>query len=280
MPSGLPRQTQRRLWQIGFFTLFLLAPALDLFRFDLNQTQLYVLGMKWHLGIDALMQGKATPAETAAQLFFKGLLPIVLFVVGGLTVAWKYGRLYCGWLCPHFSIVEMLNGAVVVDGVATVDHGQTRVAPRATDEVDRLRALVRGAVGANDDRGDVVTVTSMPFRETLDAPAASRAARTVARPPASKRLYVLGAVSVALVLLIVAVAAIRRRKQPGELATTPATVVAVETPEEEPMPLDPELVRERLRAEVHARVLADPATAALVLRAWLGTETPDRPRAS
>ncbi len=112
MPSGLPRQTRRRLWQIGFFTLFLLAPALDLFRFDLNQTQLYVLGMKWHLGIDALMQGKATPAETAAQLFFKGLLPIVLFVVGGLTVAWKYGRLYCGWLCPHFSIVEMLNGVL------------------------------------------------------------------------------------------------------------------------------------------------------------------------
>lgn len=176
--------------------------------------------------------------------------------------------------------IKRITVAVVVDGVTTVDHGQTRVAPRATDEVDRLRALVRGAVGANDDRGDVVTVTSMPFRETLDAPAASRAARTVARPPASKRLYVLGAVSVALVLLIVAVAAIRRRKQPGELATTPATVVAVETPEEEPMPLDPELVRERLRAEVHARVLADPATAALVLRAWLGTETPDRPRAS
>ena len=24
MPSGLPRQTRRRLWQIGFFTLFLL----------------------------------------------------------------------------------------------------------------------------------------------------------------------------------------------------------------------------------------------------------------
>ena len=35
------------------------------------------------------------------------------------------------------------------------------------------------------------------------------------------------------------------------------------------------------RAEVHARVLADPATAALVLQAWLGTESPERqPRTS
>jgi len=25
-------------------------------------------------------------------------------------VAYRYGRLYCGWLCPHFSLVESLNG--------------------------------------------------------------------------------------------------------------------------------------------------------------------------
>jgi ferredoxin-type protein NapH len=30
-------------------------------------------------------------------------------VVGFLAVAWRYGRLYCGWLCPHFSLVELLN---------------------------------------------------------------------------------------------------------------------------------------------------------------------------
>jgi polyferredoxin len=27
-----------------------------------------------------------------------------------LCVAWRWGRLYCGWLCPHFSVVEMING--------------------------------------------------------------------------------------------------------------------------------------------------------------------------
>ena len=110
MPSGLPKQSQRRAWQIGFFLLFLLAPAFNLFRFDLTETQLYVLGMKWHLGIDALMKGQATPTQTALTLILKGLLPVVAFIAIGLTIAWKYGRLYCGWLCPHFSIVETLNG--------------------------------------------------------------------------------------------------------------------------------------------------------------------------
>ena len=27
-----------------------------------------------------------------------------------LWVAWRFGRLYCGWLCPHFSVVETING--------------------------------------------------------------------------------------------------------------------------------------------------------------------------
>ncbi len=26
-----------------------------------------------------------------------------------MWVSWKYGRLYCGWLCPHFSVVETIN---------------------------------------------------------------------------------------------------------------------------------------------------------------------------
>ena len=122
MPSGLPKQSQRRAWQIGFFLLFLLAPAFNLFRFDLTETQLYVLGMKWHLGIDALMKGQATPTQTALTLILKGLLPVVAFIAIGLTIAWKYGRLYCGWLCPHFSIVETLNGILRRASGKFLDH--------------------------------------------------------------------------------------------------------------------------------------------------------------
>ncbi|MET0005781.1 MAG: 4Fe-4S binding protein [Candidatus Thiodiazotropha sp.] len=36
-------------------------------------------------------------------------LPLALLLTLGVYFAWKWGRLYCGWLCPHFSVVEMIN---------------------------------------------------------------------------------------------------------------------------------------------------------------------------
>ncbi len=103
-------QQLRRATQLGFFALFLLAPALNLFRFDLSETQLWVLGMRWSLGITALQQHQVSPTEAALSLILRGILPALLFVAAFLAVAWRYGRVYCGWLCPHFSLVEGLNG--------------------------------------------------------------------------------------------------------------------------------------------------------------------------
>ena len=102
-------QARRQRYQIGFFVLFLVAPALNLLRFDLTETQLWVLGFKWSLGISALMKGEVTANQAAFSLLWRGLLPLVLLIGGFLAVAWRYGRLYCGWLCPHFSAVELLN---------------------------------------------------------------------------------------------------------------------------------------------------------------------------
>lgn len=103
------RQRWRRATQIGFFVLFLLAPVLDLVRFDLNEAQLWFLGQRWSLGIDALQHGQATPMEAAVGILTRGIVPGVLLVVMFLGVAYRFGRVYCGWLCPHFSVVETLN---------------------------------------------------------------------------------------------------------------------------------------------------------------------------
>ena len=107
--QGERLQRRRRAFQGGFFVLFLLAPALDLLRFDLTEAQLWVLGQRWSLGIAAFQAGQATATETAIGIVLRGFLPALLFIGGFLFVAWRYGRLYCGWLCPHFSSVEMLN---------------------------------------------------------------------------------------------------------------------------------------------------------------------------
>lgn len=102
-------QRLRRATQVGFFVLFLLAPALNLLRFDLNEAQLWFLGMRWTLGIDALRAGQIDATQAGLNLVLRALLPLTVLAGGFLWVAYRYGRLYCGWLCPHFSMVESLN---------------------------------------------------------------------------------------------------------------------------------------------------------------------------
>ncbi|WP_353396002.1 4Fe-4S binding protein [Hydrogenophaga sp. 5NK40-0174] len=108
--SAVTRLQRRRLFfQLGFFALFLLAPALNLLRFDLNETQLWFLGQRWSLGIDAFRAGEISATEAALHIVTRAFLPAMAVVGTFLAVAWRYGRLYCGWLCPHFTLVEMLN---------------------------------------------------------------------------------------------------------------------------------------------------------------------------
>jgi polyferredoxin len=108
--KGWGRQDWRRLTQGGFFVLFLLAPALNLLRFDLTEAQLWFLGMRWSLGIDALVHHQVDATSAALQLLLRAFLPALGFIAVFITIAYRYGRLYCGWLCPHFSMVELLNG--------------------------------------------------------------------------------------------------------------------------------------------------------------------------
>ncbi len=103
-------QRKRAWFQVGFFALFLLAPPLDIFRIDLTRGHAILLGHDWTLGIDDFLAGRTGIGDAAVNLFFRGFLPI--FGGGALFIwlAWHYGRLYCGWLCPHFSVVELING--------------------------------------------------------------------------------------------------------------------------------------------------------------------------
>lgn len=104
----------RRFWlRTGFFVLFALAPILDIFRLDLHLGHFIFFGLDWTLGLDPFLRGEAGVGSAFVNLLLRGLLPIVIVGGGLLWVAWKYGRLYCGWLCPHFSVVEMINGMML-----------------------------------------------------------------------------------------------------------------------------------------------------------------------
>lgn len=102
-------QRKRLLFQAAFFILFVLAPVFDLFRLDLNLKHFFFLGMHWTLGLDDFVAGKIDVTQAAINIVLRGGLPILGTVALGAWVSWKYGRLYCGWLCPHFSVVETVN---------------------------------------------------------------------------------------------------------------------------------------------------------------------------
>lgn len=62
--------------------------------------------------------------------------------------------------------VRRLSVAVAVDGVSTPGEGENaepQWAPRSDEEMQRITALVRSAVGFNEERGDVVEVVNMQF---------------------------------------------------------------------------------------------------------------------
>ena len=161
--------------------------------------------------------------------------------------------------------------------VAVVVDGKGKDGQRSPEEMARLSALVRSAVGADDRRGDVVTVELVPFLEVEQAPV------VVEKPIVPERFsrYVPFAVAGAgaAVLLAFVIILVRARKRSrvraaAKAAEAKAMVVAAKV-EAEPIRVE-KLDPEELRTRAHELAADDPATAALVLRFWLGEGNHDR----
>ena len=104
------KHTNKRLfYQLGFFALFVLTPVFDIFRLDLNQGHFIVVFTDLKLNLQQLIAQGAGTGELATRIFTHAILPLVASIVVFLLIAWRWGRLYCGWLCPHFTVVEYIN---------------------------------------------------------------------------------------------------------------------------------------------------------------------------
>jgi flagellar M-ring protein FliF len=159
--------------------------------------------------------------------------------------------------------------------VAVVVDGNGKDVPRPAEEMARLTSLVRSAVGADDRRGDLVTVESVPFIEGEKAPVVP----DVNPVPERFRKYVplaeagAGALGFLVLLMVVMRARKRARARAAEkaAAATAMVVAAAEAEPEEPEDVQvEELDPDELRVRAHQSAADDPATAALVLRFWLG----------
>ncbi|HEY3595554.1 MAG TPA: flagellar basal-body MS-ring/collar protein FliF, partial [Polyangiaceae bacterium] len=179
--------------------------------------------------------------------------------------------------------VNRLSVAILVDGnYETSDNGKKTFVARDKPELDRLAELVKGAVGYTAERGDFMEIECAPFASAADL------SETVAAPtPFSKKQLMYMAAAAAAFVLILAIAIfvlVRRAKAkaqaaqaalPAHVAVTKLTGVssissvlgATETAPALPTaPLD----RSALRAQAIEIASRDPATAAIILRGWLG----------
>ncbi|OMH25559.1 4Fe-4S binding protein [Motiliproteus sp. MSK22-1] len=105
----LARSHARLITRTSFFLLFLLAPTLDIFRLDLTIGNFIIFGQHWTLGMEAFQRFGGESTEIASNLLLRTFLPVTLFILIAALIVWRLGRVYCGWLCPHFSVVEMIN---------------------------------------------------------------------------------------------------------------------------------------------------------------------------
>jgi flagellar M-ring protein FliF len=59
--------------------------------------------------------------------------------------------------------IRRLSVAVLVNGIETRNEGRTAYVERSYDELDRLEAIVRSAVGFSPERGDVLEIANLRF---------------------------------------------------------------------------------------------------------------------
>ena len=172
----------------------------------------------------------------------------------------------------QMGVIKRLTVAVVVDGISTTDEaGTVTTAVREKAELEQLEALVRGAVGADDSRQDVVTLRSMSFA----AASAVNIDPALLGPPVptaiDKFKPYLPYAAAGLVFLALIVATLITKG--GKRKTTITAVELLPSGEVKPTNLltadAPILLN--AREEALRRAEDDPATAALVVRHWLGT---------
>ena len=85
--------------------------------------------------------------------------------------------------------VKRISAAVLVDGsYAKNDKGESAYQPRTKEELDRIAALVRSAIGFDQKRGDQIEVVNLRFAEAPAAPIAE-AGRLAVVPAAHQRRH-------------------------------------------------------------------------------------------
>ncbi|RMH22208.1 MAG: flagellar M-ring protein FliF [Gemmatimonadetes bacterium] len=165
--------------------------------------------------------------------------------------------------------VERLTVAVAVNHrVITADDGTTTLEPRTPEELRQIEALVRNAVGVDEDRGDAISVANLPFEAPPPAVPVEPGVDVVGVLQASQRPLVgLAGIAMALFLALRVMSTIRAlepsRPSGPQLALVPegpepAQLSGHRASEPDIVPAPPTPTR-----------VVDPEMTARVLKTWL-----------
>src|SRR5437764_5624512 len=100
-------------------------------------------------------------------------------------------------------VVKQLSVAVLIDGTYTGAGAARKFTPRPAEELDRLKELVKNAVGFSEARGDRIEITSVPFQsEPAAAGEGVLAALDTWLPALLMRLLAVGLVAAGLFYVV------------------------------------------------------------------------------
>ena len=156
--------------------------------------------------------------------------------------------------------VERLSVSVMID--------------QGTDEetIDQIRNAIAAAIGYNEERGDVLNISSIAFDDSLE----NAAQEAVAAQEAAERrqMYIYGGLILLVLILTSALIIYLYRKKPSP-ETGSQVDVSVEEDEEEIDLFEPDAdqkKRAKVKNELENMIHSDPENAAKLIRSWLVDE--------
>ena len=191
-------------------------------------------------------------------------------------------------MCSSDLEIRRLSVAVVLNGHYE-KHGdhQTFVA-RSPDEVQAMSAIVKRAVGFNAERGDEVELRAVQFAR-LDTSDDAQVVDPLAKYRRFLPFVLAGLLALLLLTAVILVWRRSKAKQAEILALKEAQTLTVEqlaaaantgrpgqlgSDEMRTLLLEDHVGSEEIRARALELAAKDPATAAVVLRGWLGVGAP------
>jgi polyferredoxin len=123
-------QTARRTTQIITLVILCIIPIFDIFRFDVNNSELYLFRQLWSFAPKGDYVSGA--GGNAVNFVFKAVLPAWFLLLSVPLWGALIGRLACGWFCPMGAMLEAgdwfsrnikriaSGGADIIRGLLTV----------------------------------------------------------------------------------------------------------------------------------------------------------------